>query len=158
MSKKMTKKEIAEWMEKLHDGVMFLIGIELRKQRMEMMLKICRHYNGNIKQFPPLEKGFKRRSGFCSRMFIDELLKTQADLALQDAPDWVIDAIAFEDGCLYKPLREKFVEAYFRVNYAEIYKFIANWDEVQKILSLAGNQDVVNINGLMTNVAVGKDE
>lgn len=130
---KLTNSQVKQWLDRLEEGVMFLVGIEIR-QRSTTMTQLLKHYAGDLNKIPSVEDGVNRMGHAAPRQFTEELLKTQYDMALKDASDDVLWAISDEKSKLHKELRHKFVDVYFKCNYAAIVKNTKDWEIVRPIL------------------------
>ena len=132
---KLTSAEKTEWEEKVKEGTFFLVGIEIGQKREGTYIEMVRHFNGNVKGIPDINKGMQNKGKWANRLFIEEFLKTQGDKILDGAPDYIIDDIALETGHLHKYMKDLFVDAFFKCQYQRIVSSVENWKTLKGVLN-----------------------
>lgn len=133
----LTSAEKKDWAEKIKEGVFFLVGVEVIKERKGTYINILRHFNGNVRGMPSIEKGLKDKGRFSKTSVVDEFYKTQSTvgLFLQDAPDHIVDDIMFIDGYLHWVIRDLFVDAYYKAYFSQIESGVIHWETIKGLLA-----------------------
>ncbi len=132
-----SKSAQQEWEEKVKEGVFFLVGVEIETKREGTFIDILRHFAGNVRGIPSIEKGLRNKGKFAKGMVIDEFVKTQFDagLMLRDAPEKIINDIVFVDGHLHNYIKDLFVDCYFKLQYDRIVAYTKEYKTVSGLLN-----------------------